>query len=55
MDDIKTRDCQRISKMSLKELTNLPMFKAHEKEIWETAMAMATGQIPAKTAFEVKQ
>ena len=55
MDDIKTRDFQRISKMSLKELTNLPMFKMHEKDIWETAMAMASGQIPAKTAFEGKQ
>ena len=54
MDDIKTRDFQRISKMSLRELTNLPLFKMHEKDIWETAMAMASGQIPAKTASEAK-
>lgn len=31
------------------------MFKAHEKDITETAMAMATGKIPVKTAFEAKQ
>ncbi len=43
MDDIKTRDFLRISKMTLKELTSLPMFKAHEKDIRDTAMAMATG------------
>jgi hypothetical protein len=31
------------------------MFKAHEKEIWEVAMGMATGEIPAKTAAEAKR
>jgi hypothetical protein len=31
------------------------MFKAHEKDIFDTAMSMATGKIPAKTAFEAKE
>ena len=40
--------------MNIRELRALPMFKAHEKEIRETAIAMATGLIPATTASQAK-
>jgi hypothetical protein len=55
MDDIKTRDFRMISKLTIGQLRALPMFKAHEKDTTETAMAMATGKIPVNTAYEAKQ
>jgi hypothetical protein len=55
MDDFKTRDFRLISTLSIGQLRALPLFKAHEKDITETAMAMATGQIPATTALEAKR
>ena len=54
MDVIKTRQFCKISKMTISELRALPLFKVHEKDITETAMAMASGKIPAVTALEAK-
>jgi DNA topoisomerase VI subunit B len=46
MDELKTREFQRISKMKIKELLEMPLFKANQKEIRAIAMGMATGEIP---------
>ena len=54
MDVIKTRQFCKISKMTISELRALPLFKVHEKDITETAMAMTTGMIPEVTALEAK-